>query len=224
MKPNARIKGFLVLILIMLLPYLAWNSYPVQDFVGRFMGTDSKRSEHVYQSLKDEKDNKLIKLLSHGDLAKASGAAQVLADRGNSALYEKVFRKMQSEKHKFNRDIMEHLLGSLDLEKGTRYYYEQLKLYNEKNRKYWTYIHYLTAHRSQGIFDFLIEKAKEPNAWNTNIGYYLAMYGDPRAVPVLQDLKSKIPADGSKNAWYATREINRAIKKLEEVQSSNQST
>jgi hypothetical protein len=144
-------------------------------------------------------------------------------DRGeNSNLYDKVFKMMKSEEHELNRRIMEGLLGSLNFERGTEYYYEQLKKYSNKDYEYWTYINILTQFKTKGIFDLLVRKAQEPNAWNTNIGHYLAMYGDPRALPTLQNLKSKIPDDGSKASWYATREIDRAIKKLEEIQLSNQ--
>lgn len=218
MKNNKRIMSFFVLVLILSVPYFVWNLYSVQNYLARFMAADPKRGERIYESLRDDGNNRLLSLLSQGDFAKISGAARVLIDRGeNLSLYDKVFKKMESEKHELNRRIMEGLLGSLSFERGTKYYYGQLEKYNDKDREYWTYINFLTQFKAEGLFDLLVKKAKEPNAWNTEVEYYLAMYGDPRALPVLQELKSKIPNDGSKNAWYAAREIERAIEKLETI-------
>ena len=224
MKINAQTRILLGLSLMLLSMYFIWNLYPVQNYYARFMSIDSKRGDRVYESLKDDSDNRLLKLLSQGDFAKVGGAARVLTDRGeNLSLYDKVLKKMESEKHELNRHIMEGLLGSLSFERGTKYYYRQLEKYSEKDHEYWTYINLLVHFKADGIFGILVEKAEAPNGWRTNAGHYLAVYGDPRALPVLQELKAKIPNDGSEDAWHATREIDRAIKKLEEIESANES-
>ena len=218
-----RLKALTALTLFVLASYFFWNLYPVQNYIGRFLQVNPQRGQQVYESLKDDRDSKLLNLLSHGDLAKSSKAALVLADRANPALYDKVVKKMQTETHELNKEIMEHLLGALDLARATKYYYQQMKQYAPSSKDYWRYIGYLVSYKAEGIFDLLMEKAKQPDAWNTPLEHYLARYGDLRALPVLPELKSKIPNDGSKDAWYATREINRAIKKLGEIQSVSES-
>ncbi|OPZ23704.1 MAG: hypothetical protein BWZ03_00413 [bacterium ADurb.BinA186] len=222
MKTSPAVKVFLGLLAVVGFFYFVWHLYPVQNYVGRFMASDPKRSEQLYERFKNESDTKLLNLMQHGDFDKAGVAARILAERRNPDLYEKVFSKLKS-RHENVRNLSRSLIVSLNREKAVDYFLKELSKPNLPKDARRQMIGILVNEKVPEVYPVLVKEAQRPDAWKLGLSRFFENYGDPKALPILQKMKNSIPHDNQDfNTRLTIKNIDQAIKKLEEIQLSNQ--
>lgn len=208
---------FLSIGLVLLLGIGFWNSYPVQNLVGRFkMETDSKIEEHLKQELKNKSDRELVRLLQGGDYGKAHIAKYFLAQRANPELFDDVAKLLKNQNQEV-RIRARALLWSLDQQRALNVYISELKNLSKDSYEYTQVLSVLCARKYQPAFPYLTEYAHRENGWKTAVADYFVELGNPDAIPVLKEMLSKVPNDNKISTSINRERIVKAIKTLEAV-------
>lgn len=190
--------------------YTIATSNPVEDFVGRWMAfVDPNRSDHLMTRLVLKLDRDLLELLHHGDSEKASAAKVVLAERGNPRLFDTVAKKLKDRSEEV-RSIARVLLQALDKDRALKIYIQELATLDKNTYEYRQTLSILAYVKHKPVFPYLIEFARRDVGNKHASSELLREFGDPSAIPVLEEMLTNSPLPDS----FEEERIKKAIEAL----------
>lgn len=216
-KRRDNLRTWLILIGFPLVCYWFWNWNPVEDYVGSWMAfVDPKRSEHLDQRLQKKSDATLLKLLHHGDMNKAESAKVILARRAKPELFDKVVRKLNDHSQEV-RERARILLVALDRDRAIKLYMQELDRLPKDSDEYRQTLSILAHMKYEPVFPYLVGYAKNDLGNKEGASVLLEDFGDPRAIPVLEEMLQNMPQPDS----FEEKRIKRAIEKLQAIAPIN---
>ena len=201
--------------------HLIYHSYGVQMLKGQWLaGLDPKRWEHVKDELQNKTDNELYKLLFHGDHIIRGVALQKLSGRKKTEWFDKY--KSMLKHHRFEiRSAGRGLMFSASSEPNVcNVLMKDIERYEPTDKDYLQNILMLVKRKYQPVYPYIVAYAKE-KGWNSGAEHYFEELGDPRALPILYEMRAQIPPKAIL-AKLIRKEINKAIATLEAIKAKQQ--
>ncbi len=205
-------KVFLIASIPFFIAYLVWTWNPVEDFVGRWLDfLDPQRQMHLHERLEKKTTNKLVSLLEHGDHMKSGIAATILKNRADKGLFDEMVQKIQTSKSAEVRNYARGIIRWTDQKRAAKFFLDDLKKLPKDSTDYSDTLLVLVNMKEPSAFPYLIDYAKNDHGNRKNSAHLLKEFGDPRALPVLEEMLKQNPGE------WDVDEVHSAIDYLTQV-------
>lgn len=217
-------KGFLKIVLTLVLIYFVWSTYPVQWVSMLYLQMSNVRMHEFYEPLVKRLPNwYLLFALDDVNPFFANEAKSRLCIRGQHPAYFERVKKLTSHRLYEVRTRAFGVLQCTDKQKAIEFYYDKLNKLDATDDQYRQALGILlTNYKTKEVYPYLIKYAQAPDGWKNASCVYLEEYGDPAALPVLYELRDKAQGIQDPQVKFELKRIEKAIAALEALKTQQE--